>query len=1130
MSEIIDPNSFLSKQRNAIETKYIIKKFRDNPDKFVDYLQIVKKNWDPLRGGIPNKDYESSAISDFYQKYKKEIGYLNSAAELADLVGSKQVAGGAKVFIIASELMEKYSVNEIENRKKIGQELFSDTQVVESIFQMLEERPKWNQALGEMVRSKDGYLDKIALEILKKEADFFGKDGLNIPQKTEDLIRGLDPYDQTLYANEKLKEFLKAEYSNTEQYVYKNNKITKEQVDNIEKELKDLSDNQDELNKKFSDFLKEQLTKEKLQALEYQREFQYNEYKGYGKLIGLIIGINNPKLGNAITQGSAAIVDAYKSFNTIATIGMSAATMATGVGSVMAVMSIIQAFNQEEDNSMQLLFEGLNKINESINDLKNTVNEKFAITFEKLDKIIYEITNNKENLKELFNETNRLIKVYGDRILEANFETKMIELQNLYNDFSTGDDYTKVLNKVYSIAINDSSSEIFTRRNDSIDELYNYLNLYTTGQNDGFKWPPLEFRPVLLDMILKDFTKVSKIEVFKNENQTIYKEELSKFKIIHFYVEDNTVPKNEGMKFKFPLPEFWPYDWQPKKFEVPLYYKKFAGAKVELIEQEGFIIQLSLINEDDVFFVSPVLQNFSFKLQDWIVSNQMSKKIALNQFEKEIEYVNPHITSLGTKIFNELLISGLNVQKLLLNNTYQIPNKINNLQKFENLLNTNLWFSSSISVLSNESILSYYLNKYLSSTSELQLYIIENTNFDTDYLTNLESKNNYYNLFNNSLSINNSLYINNKYKYSIDSNTLKDVDYNQYLNSAKNRINKILNSLLNISGSDLKCYHIEDNIMGKLKKDEENLGQDAKVDTYYWGNEVTGISKFKLYINNLEIPYEIYFADKRKVNVDIFSQNMPPLTAWLSASKMWRFINIIGTGTVRLSIADPGNQNARGKFVKSFFQEDLIERLYNVKNRNDIIGDFIGSDVGQLNIFINEFKVVNYFDSIDFEYLKELILEVKQNWINLSTSLLCYCNKNKDFRAYETLLLNKPKLLSEIPLRDDTLFENIIGQELEKIYLLPFIFSDKIKTVGLQIINKPEVETEKNENLNIYYTKNEGVNKFEVSSGLKNKVLTKMMKINENPLVFPSITQNIDEAIESSNKIVDFLYYPYGVE
>jgi hypothetical protein len=1155
--EKYDPSSDLEKQKQIIEKKFILRRWQENPELIVQYLNVRNKYWKEMQYQRYDSQYEKTAVLKFYENSKKEKKILDSLVGLGDLAPYRAVQIGAKIFESISNSLEAIANGELESRRQFGKEIMSDPYQFKSLERMLDMRQTWNVAIAEgYVNSKITDQKEAFKNILVSDSNYFyGAEGIGIPDNIEDTIRGLSVYDQVLYANDFI-EFKKAKTGTAND---------PQQLKKIEKELKDISKNYSDLEGKLTDFIKEELKKEEEEQDQYKEQAKIADYKGYAQLLGYIVGIENPKLGNAITQGTSSIIDAFTSFKNVKMDGAalavgSAASLASGIGSVLTVISILQGLNGSgEDQTMKALMEGLKQINENINQLREEIKESFKRTFEMIGYVIEQAENNAENTRQMIKETNDLIREFTKRELESDFQEKNNDIYSSYEEFSTFADQEKVyqiLNSLYIKGIFDASIEKYSRYNESVKSLYEYLDFSPQFKNDGFRWSPLENRPVLLQQLIDIILKIDAKKEFKKKNNSLIKE------AFQFY-SDNP-PKKENLLADF-LPPFQPMelDWDI----INKYYK----VKTNLNDPTR--LEFSLKYDAEIIFVSPKLrklfETFSIKkLQEFLSDFTVNSAIDFQGSNPvSINLLNPILCSSTTKYFTNVYSHSFLHGKLPFNENYLIEDKASLDEKLLQLYNANVWFSTCAELCANEDVLRIMLEQYMQSVDILHHALFQSLNFQNDLIKNENEKISLFNEFNSKSFIENGINI---YSCYLPDTTHFNDGYNSYRNQFKSTIEKFSNVYSQINKGDFQLKITDATLNGRVNVDR-NIENRIQANENYVNTLIElnfdvldkfGIPKF----------LKIKISDKREAVLspaDIEISANPQFGGSWRLAKI-RYLGYIGSGCDVLSINSPFweggslyftyEHRKQIKLSKGLFQEDLQKRVLEAIGGKNIIETFLGTETHNVSSTIGGISV-GYswteaddlqlsltfpqisldYSSLNLTYIDSLIQNAKECWINLSTALLCYCNKFGDFRNYEILLTEKPKLFESVVTKDNELFVNITGKELEKLYLLNFLNQDanvedkKIRAFGIKINNRIS-ERDFNENVepdspdlinnSIHFLEfnndnNEADSKFKLDNSLINNIFTILKNVTDQPLVMPSITHNTDEAIEYCHRIIN---------
>lgn len=1132
-----DSSSYFNKHKQVIEKKYILKKWRENPELVVEYLNVRNKYWKELRNQGYDGKYEKSSILKFYENNKKEKEVIDSFVKLGHLIKNPYVQGGVIIYETGSDALEAIANGELENRIQIGKTILNDPNEFKAIEQMLDMRHKWDVAVAEGYVNSDSQTLKDAWgNIISSDSNYFyGVNGVDIPDNIEDTIRGLETYDQALYADD-FNEFKKARTDASNDA---------EQLRKIEKELKDISKRFDKLEDELTGFIENELKKEQEEHEQYLIQAKIADYKGYAQLLGYIVGFDNPKLGNAISQGTSSIIDAFTAFSNVKMDGAalaigSAASLASGVGSVLTVISIVQGLSGSgEDQTMNALMEGLRQINESINQLREEIRESFKQTFEMIDYVIKQAETDADNIRQMFKETNDLIREFTKRELESDFQEKNNDIYSTYEDFSTFADQEKVyhiLNSLYIKGIFDASIEKYSRYNESVKSLYEYLDFSPQFKNDSFRWSALENRPVLLTRLIDSILKLDAKKEFKKTNTSLIIEAFQRY--------SNKPPRKESLLADFlPPSQSTELDWD--------IINKYYDVKPNLINPTR--LDFSLKYDAEIIFVSPKLrklfETFSInKLQEFLSGFTLNSAIDFqNSNHIGINLLNPMLCSSATKYFTNVYSYSFLHGKLPFNENYLIENKASLDEKLLHLYNANVWFSICAELCGNEDVLKIMLEQYIQSIEVLHHEIFQSLNFENDLIKNEEEKISLLNEFSSKGFIENGINIYNCYLPNV--NHFTD-DYNSHRNQFNSTIKQFSEAYSQINKNDLQLKITNTIINGRVNIDRESYTKIEFAELPYLSslfeinfdvNDNFGHSKF----------LKLKVTDKRYATLNPTDILISNEVGWWKDATI-KYLRYVGNGGIVLKLLHAAwdgnnftyNHNGRKelKQSKGLFQENLQERILDAIGSKNIVETFVGAEFNDLQMSLTFPQINLNFSSIDLDYIDSLIQNAKESWVNLSTALLCYGNKFGDFRNYEILLSNKPKLFESALIKNSDLFVNITGKELEKLYLVNFLKNRgtsedaEIKAIGLKIDSRITEESYNFSNTvevdspdviynSIHFVSalNDTASKFKVHKFLIRDIFSSIKNITNQPLVMPSITQNTDESIEYCQKVMNMM-------
>ncbi|WP_124586961.1 hypothetical protein [Pedobacter sp. KBW06] len=491
----LDQPPLTPRMRRTIKDQYTYKQILDSPEKAVDLFDAYHKLW----GKLPNNGstkYAKPFLKSFLDAYATEIDYSGALVNLASVRFEK-----LKPLSSVLQLAKIYSESAGKSRKELGKEIIR-ADIEGNIYRMIQDIPKLHEAMGEMIRNNGGLHGSSSLLNAAKEniilLDEFASQ-LDLPQNDLELLLKAPAGS--------LQELLR---ESIEKAIEKNGGAEGGAAYDalLEQELASRGANTEEITKELKAhidaILKQPAAPDDLEVFKYQME----EARGWGALAGMLVATKNPKLGNAIINGTKSAVDAYEAFSMIATIGFTAASFATGVGAVMTTMSIIQSLNGGEDNELSFLAAGLRQINESIQALREEIGIVSENIVTLIDQVDFMIKYTQAHLGEIKGGIDLIIdKVNESKNLqmEADFEEKSQQIETISIFPISIERFISDLEHLGNIALIESSNVRFTRLRDSELEKFEFLSFPRIGQYDSFIWSPIEKRPVLLVSLYHQF-------------------------------------------------------------------------------------------------------------------------------------------------------------------------------------------------------------------------------------------------------------------------------------------------------------------------------------------------------------------------------------------------------------------------------------------------------------------------------------------------------------------------------------------------------------------------------------------------------------------------------------------------
>lgn len=475
------------KTRGFIKDQYHYKQLLDDPKKVVDLYDTYFRLWRKLPNNGSFK-YAKPFLEKIVEENGRKIDYASKSLNVLSFRYPQLKPVGSLI-----EIAKLYGESLGQDRTELGKKILKED-LNGSVYKMLQQIPSLEISMGEIIRDNQNLINgekfsNAALDNLTLLSDF--KSSLDTPTTDEELILKAPVNSLQILISETMK--LAIDRANIE---------GKENYQSIlEEELRKQGADIESLNKKLTEYFNNALNENIKKKKSEEIAFQMNEARGWGSIVGSIIGIKNPKLGSLITDGSKAIVDSYEAFSLIANVGFSAATFATGVGGVMAVMSMINAFQNEEQDQMQLLFDGLNKINENINNLREEVHQISENLIYLIDQVDYLIQQTSFKLAGIENKLEKLIDKVDENNklnLDSDFEDVLNEIKKIKFK-STPYSFITELDKLYNLGIIDATESKFTRLKDSTILNYDFLSLNHIAEYDSFYWSPIEKRPSLIE-------------------------------------------------------------------------------------------------------------------------------------------------------------------------------------------------------------------------------------------------------------------------------------------------------------------------------------------------------------------------------------------------------------------------------------------------------------------------------------------------------------------------------------------------------------------------------------------------------------------------------------------------------
>lgn len=197
-------------------------------------------------------------------------------------------------------------------------------------------------------------------------------------------------------------------------------------------------------------------------------ESRMTEFVATGQVIGLVIGLQNARAGQAVQTIFEQSAVLYKSFRAIhsaidAGSAIAMASVASGFGAVLAIAGAMSMFGGGGNgpspteaimSAIQTVMEGLNKIGEKIEQLSIEVREfsvRADVSFASVDKGVARLSDQIVKLESTINAI-KLEDIEGD----------LFEVVRDFRTTGTAEAAFALLKKAYSIAIYDASRETQT--------------------------------------------------------------------------------------------------------------------------------------------------------------------------------------------------------------------------------------------------------------------------------------------------------------------------------------------------------------------------------------------------------------------------------------------------------------------------------------------------------------------------------------------------------------------------------------------------------------------------------------------------------------------------------------------
>lgn len=485
--------------RATLVTETRFKELVDNPEKVVDLYAVYETLWRKYSGNEnPTAEkYSRSMVQSIYENYSKIADYGASAANIAAAVRNTPRANlYLAIGALGGSIFRDFAIHDKSKRRELGEEILAkEGDRVKAIIEGLQ-YSEYVMAMVITTPGTDPKLVEAARDNLARIGEFtlsLESPGMNAP---DSILLAKAP----AYAFELLEGAFEAATATGAE------KGSPEYESALYEALSDIGEIQSDL--KGLKAALDQAAVEAAAAADVARfKEKVSEARGWGNLVGMLVGIRNPEAGNAITAAVNGACDAYEAFSMLGANGaaFSAATFATGVGGVLAVYGAISALSRkkEEDRVTQALFEALSSLGEQIYSLhvevvnarkdianfSDSVAAQFSIINAKLDGITeivrkFRLQQVESSLQDALNR------------IDENFN----RLQILGNDASRKD-FRETVFKIYQIGTVESCSLDTTGMFDSPGDLFDYLSMPVAGDTGTFRWSPLERRPVLLERL-----------------------------------------------------------------------------------------------------------------------------------------------------------------------------------------------------------------------------------------------------------------------------------------------------------------------------------------------------------------------------------------------------------------------------------------------------------------------------------------------------------------------------------------------------------------------------------------------------------------------------------------------------
>jgi len=1046
------------KTRGFLIDQYHYKQLLDDPKKVVDLYDTYYKLW----ARLPNNgsfQYAKPFLEKIVEENGRQIDYSSKLLNVLSFRYPQLKPAGSLI-----EIAKLYGGSQGQDRTELGKKILKED-VNGSIYKMLQQIPSLEGAMGEIIRDNQNLTNgtnftNAALDNIILLGHF--NSSLDTPTSDEELILKAPVNSLQVLLSETIKSAIdRADIEGKENY----EAILEEE---LRKQGTDIENLNEKLTEYFNKVLDENIKKKKSEEI----SFQMNEARGWGSIVGSIVGINNPKLGSLITDGSKAIVDSYEAFSLIANVGFSAATFATGVGGVMTVMSMINAFQNDEQDQTQLLFDGLNKINENINNLREEVHKISENVIYLIDQVDYLIQNTSSKLAGIEDIINILIdKVdeYNKLNLDSDFEDILNEIKKIKFK-STPFSFITELDKLYNLGVIDATKSKFTRLKDSTNSNYDFLSLKTIVEYDSFYWSPIEKRPYLIENLRSFFLASKETESDKD----FWLSELPSIK--SYLTEDsefiNPIITSKAFdKYSEIIRNYFLYCCSEKDYaynEVILnrindFYSVFSWFnKITFGLSSEKVIKLTLEKylSDALDLLDSIIHINKAKLYRYTIENNIKPKIQLDAFR---------LNAISTKFEDSLSFQQMTFGE---NENY--------LQNF---------FSFSINLeIPFDFKTTFLLTPPFLSTIK---HIVNQPKID-------ELNKHFDKIMNNCPDeINHFIYLLGFY-YRMG---VLSIEKEYYIGSSLININDnhVLNGSPKFGELTIKYIFTIDN-----KKSSINLVNKSitiiVIDT-------------NLGFNSSEIPHN---------QVGSYSQYLFPKS--------------IGNGSImlnhdlgaNLSFLPPSifNEELFSKIDKIFVSDNITsfkETLSNFKSNGIYVG------ISTKDEFSAEMKT-------DSQLLNDKFIVTRNSWINLTTAVLCHSESNLDTSLYFELLDRKPKLLdTSVSMSDDNSINYTIGENLSDLLLL-WINQDKdenknrIPFKGINVrggIENQDVLKEEFTLPTLWLNFDENDKDNPISYELYRPQFEQMLKNIINPkncVFYGSILPNCDNSINEITKLYSYFY------